>query len=201
MITTTHVLIGAAAASRPHFRPWQITLAWLGGFAPDISIFMMVALSRIVSVPGANIWHRPDGLYWQEPWQTFSAILNSVPLWAVIIIAGWLLFKNHQSYRSLGIGLLIVGVAALLHVVTDFLTHADDAHVHFWPITDWRFNSPVSYYQTAYYGQVFSIFETVLNIALALYLILRFRQWPVRVLAVLFVAPSVMVQVLAPYIF
>ena len=76
MLTTSHILFGAALSSRPHFRGWQLTLAWVGGFAPDASIYLMVAYSRLVDGTGVELWNRPDGLYWQEPWQVFSAISN-----------------------------------------------------------------------------------------------------------------------------
>jgi hypothetical protein len=55
-----------------------------------------------------------------------------------------------------------------MHVVVDFFVHADDAYKHFWPLTNWRFFSPVSYYDSNYYGQWFGILESVLYITLLL---------------------------------
>lgn len=185
MLTTTHILVGAAVTTRPHFRPWQITLGWLGGFAPDASIFFMFAVSRVLEMNGRSVWRKPDGMYWQEPWQTFSAISNSVPTWALLAVIGFLIFRKSEKYRQAGLGLLIFSAAALTHTLGDFPVHTDDAHVHFWPLTDWRFHSPISYYRSSHFGDIFRIFEMGLNAVLAIYLVLRFKQWPVRILAVL----------------
>lgn len=201
MLTTTHVLMGAAVATRPKLSAWQITLGWLGGFAPDASIFFMFGLSQAMNMPGDVVWREPDGLYWQEPWQTFSAISNSIPLWFVGVLVGLFLLLRVERFKAVGIGLLIFSVAGFLHVVADFLTHADDAHVHLWPLTDWRFTSPVSYWQDAYYAAQFRIFETLLNVGLMVYLVVCFRQWPVRILAVLLAMPPILMQFLAPFIF
>lgn len=201
MLTTSHMLIGAAVTTRPKFQPLYITLGWLGGFMPDASVFLMVAASRMSMVEGSNLWRSPDGLYWQEPWQTLSALSNSIPLWALVAVIGFILFKRVERLKMLGLGLLIFGASALIHVVCDFWTHADDAHMHFWPLTEWRFNSAVSYYQRDHYGGIFRPFEMVLNLALAAFLIWRFKQWPVRLMAVVFAAPPLVMSVLAPIIF
>ena len=193
MLTTTHVLLGAAIATRPRFKPWQITLGWLGGFAPDASVFLMVGASRMSMANGGNMWRQPDGLYWQEPWQTLSAISNSIPLWLFTLLAGYALMRLVPALKPAGVALLIFGAAALVHVLTDFPVHTDDAHVHFWPFSDWRFHSPVSYYQSSHFGTQFRTFEMLLNGALVIYFVVRFRQWPVRILAVaLGTAPFIM---------
>jgi len=201
MITTTHILIGAAVTTRPHFRPWQIALGWFGGFFPDASVFLMVVVTRLQSQGNVNMWRKPDGMYWQEPWQTFSAISNSMPLWALMALAGFLLFRYVPKYKELGLGLLIFGAAALLHVLCDFPVHTDDAHVHFWPFSDWRFHSPVSYYQGDHYGNIVGAFEMALDAALAVYLVLRFRQWPVRVFAVILAAAPFLMRYIARMMF
>lgn len=193
MLTTTHMLLGAAVTTRPRFRPWQITLGWLGGFTPDASVFLMVGASRVGMTGTGDMWRQPDGLYWQEPWQTLSAISNSMPLWVLLILAGLAVMRFLPRFRPLGLGLVIFAGAALLHVLCDFPVHTDDAHVHFWPFSDWRFHSPVSYYQTSHYGGQFRIFEMLLDAGVAVYLAVRFPQWPVRILAVLLgVAPFLM---------
>ena len=42
--------------------------------------------------------------------------------------------------------LLMFALAALIHMATDFPVHAEDAYRHFWPLTDWRFYSSLSYW-------------------------------------------------------
>ncbi len=189
MLTSSHILIGAAAASRPAMRPWQIFLAWAGGFAPDASIFLMVLYSRLVNGPGVDLWSNSEGLYWQEPWQTYSAISNSFPLWGAVLAGGFLLYRYSSKLRPVGLAVLIFSVGYFLHISVDFVTHADDAHVQFWPFSDWRFNSPISYYQREYYGQIVSVLEMGMGFGIVGYLIYKFRQWPVRIAAVLLAIP------------
>ncbi len=43
------------------------------------------------------------------------------------------------------------------HTVVDFLTHVDDLRLLFWPLSDWRWASPVSYYNPRYYGREFML--------------------------------------------
>lgn len=201
MLTTTHVLVGAAATTRPGMLPGMMAVGWLGGFVPDASVFLMVAVSRVTNGSSVNMWRKPDGLYWQEPWQTLSAISNSIPLWMGLLVLGLLLFRRPEVLGLVGLGLLVFAGGGLLHVMADFLVHAEDAHVHFWPLTEWRFHSPVSYWQSAYYGDKFRIFELMLNAGLAAYLFWQFDQWPVRILAVLMAAPPLLMSFVARFFF
>ena len=122
-------------------------------------------------------------------------------MWILLALSGLVIFRVSEKFRLLGLSILIFGVAALSHVLSDFLVHTDDAHVHFWPFSDWRFHSAVSYYQSSHYGDIFRVFEMVLNAGLTIYLFVRFKQWPVRVFAVLFAAPPILMQILAPLMF
>ncbi|MFN0043423.1 MAG: hypothetical protein ACKVSF_09450, partial [Alphaproteobacteria bacterium] len=54
----------------------------------------------------------------------------------------------------------------LLHIAGDFPLHIDDAHAHFWPLSDWRFRSPVSYWDARHYGQLWAPFEAALAVAM-----------------------------------
>jgi len=164
-------------------------LAWVGGFMPDLPIFLMVIYSRLINGPGFNLWRKPDGLYWQEPWQTFGSIANSFPLWAIVLIVAFALFKYSSRFKTLGLGLLIFSVGYFLHISVDFVTHADDAYPQFWPITDWRFISPISYWQPEYYGRIVGILEAIMGLAIITYLVIKFKQWPIRVAAVLMALP------------
>ena len=76
--------------------------------------------------------------------------------------------------------LALFAIAALVHLAGDLPLHADDAHRHFWPVTDWRFNSPVSYWDPAHHGTLASIAEGVLGVVLCAVLWRRFRARWVR---------------------
>jgi|GEM_PF-320399 len=197
MLTTSHTLMAAVATTRPGMRPWLITTGWLGGFFPDVSMFFMVGAGR-VGMAGPNLWRAPDGAYWIDPWLSLSDYSHSIPIWTVILLAGLLMWKRGAgALAATGLGILVFSGGALIHSIADFFTHAYDAHAHFKPLTDWRFVDGISYYRTGW----FRTFETILGIAMAAWLFWRFRQWPVRILAVLMAAPPLLMQFVARMIF
>ena len=46
-----------------------------------------------------------------------------------------------------------------VHVVTDALTHGEDARPFFWPLSARRFSSPISYWKNERYGRLFTNLE------------------------------------------
>ena len=60
----------------------------------------------------------------------------------------------------------MIGAAALLHLTFDLPFHHDDAHPHFWPFSDWRFTSPLSYWDPAHDGGVIALAEVGLAVVL-----------------------------------
>ena len=72
----------------------------------------------------------------------------------------------------------------MLHLLLDFPLHNDDARAHFWPLTMWKFESPLSYWDRDHYGGVVAPLEAILALALCVILWLRFtRLWPRFVIA------------------
>lgn len=112
---------------------------------------------------------------------TFTAIGNSAPLYASLALIGWAYarWRAGDPLPVLPI-LTIVGLAALSHIALDLPVHADDAHPHFWPFTDWRFYSPVSYYDGDYYGQWAQVIEFLFASCLVVLLWRRFKTSWVR---------------------
>ena len=49
-----------------------------------------------------------------------------------------------------------------LHCLTDLLVHREDAHAHFFPVSSWRFISPVSCWDPRHYGWVVGPLEVLL---------------------------------------
>ena len=47
------------------------------------------------------------------------------------------------------------------HCLTDLHGHREDAHGHVFPLTSWRFESPVSYWDPEYYGLIMTGAEVV----------------------------------------
>ena len=163
MNTIAHMVVASAALAKPD-SPRRNAAIILGAFAPDASMFIFFAWSRLQGWTGDETW---NVRYWMEPWQSLGAISNSFVIWALIMaLAFW---------RRTPL-LWVAAAAALLHIALDFPLHADDAHRHFWPLTDWRFISQVSYWDPAANGLVGGAIETFLAFAALIVLWIRFQN-------------------------
>ena len=140
MNTPAHLLIGAAAVARPA-RGRTLSAALLGSLLPDLSLYLMAGVSLFVlGIPEQVVFGQ---LYYSKSWQTVFAIDNSFFLWAAMLLIGiW------RGWRLL----IVATLAALLHVTMDFLLHAGDGRPHLWPLTDWVFDSPVSYWDSTHHA-------------------------------------------------
>ena len=74
--------------------------------------------------------------------------------------------------HALGIAFAAAG---LLHLALDFPLHNDDARRHFWPISDWVFESPLSYWDSAHHAAWVAPFGLAAVLAAAVVL---WRRWP-----------------------
>lgn len=187
MNTPTHLLLSAAILARDDKRPAPPGRNWaviVGALIPDAAIFVMFAWTRLIQ--GASEREVWSTLYWQEPWQSLVAVANSVPLFAALALAG-------LAARSPLI--LLIALSALIHLAFDLPFHHDDAHPHFWPFTDWRFHSPLSYWDPRHHGSIVSIAEAVLAVGLIVLLWRRFQGRLVRAALALGLASYVAVPV------
>ena len=225
MNTQTHlllacaVLVPAATSVSPRIAITKtltvaITFAaLLGALMPDASLFVMWGVAKSQGVADSVIWSE---WYYSAFWQWVGAITNSLPLYFVIAIAGFLfggrLPANYRAsvltanlstsggsvsrpgntradeaevmeaessgFPSLlsraGLLILVFALAALIHALTDFPLHHDDGHPHFWPLTNWIFRSPVSYWDPAHFGNIWSVVEFILALILIVLLWRRF---------------------------
>ncbi|MEO0768838.1 MAG: hypothetical protein AAFY72_05300, partial [Cyanobacteria bacterium J06649_4] len=73
-----------------------------------------------------------------------------------------------------GIALLFASI--VLHCLQDLPLHADDGHRHFWPFSEFRFESPVSYWDPNYYGNIAAPIELVLMLIVSIYVFRRVRS-------------------------
>jgi membrane-bound metal-dependent hydrolase YbcI (DUF457 family) len=176
MNTQTHILMGALLFGRKVPRT-----AWAGaagGIAPDVPMLAIVAVLRLSGYSFGEIFGR---LYWQNWWQIANAIGHNFLLWnAVFAVSLWLARKSASPTGSRATLVSAFSGSALIHALIDFLCHREDAHMQFWPITRWKFVSPVSYWDPAFYGREFGLFEAILGIALAVALFRTWRRRQVR---------------------
>lgn len=192
MNTQTHLLVAAAIFAKPD-RPKRNTALIIGALLPDAAIFALFGWAMLTGVPQEVLWRE---IYFSEPMLTLTAIGNSAPLYAALALAAWSYARWHTGRPLPALPTLtVLGLAALTHLAGDFPVHVDDAHPHFWPLTDWRFRSPVSYWDNVHHGRAFGAFEAALGITLAAILFFRFKALWVRALLALCVLAYLAVPV------
>lgn len=144
----------------------------LGAILPDAPMFGFYAYQKLVVGAVENqIWTTE---YFRDDWQLFFDLFNSIPLAIAGIMISWLM-----GFRW---GVLLFS-SALLHHFCDLPVHHDDAHRHFLPLSDWRFESPVSYWDPAHFGQFFAVGELAFAVAGCGYVGWTGKDYPMRVVA------------------
>ena len=171
MNTPAHLLVGAAFFGRP---PQTVILAaaFAGAMIPDLSLYLMAGISLFVlGIPPSTVFNE---LYFSTAWQTVFAIDNSFVLWGLLMVAA--------LWRKVPWAVALTG-AALLHLGFDFPLHHDDGRPHFWPLTGWIYESPISYWDRAHGAMWVAPLEAALSAACAVALWLRRPPLWVAVLA------------------
>ena len=181
------MILGAAALARPG-RKKVNAAAFAGSLLPDLSLYVLAIHSLfLLQIPPSVVFGE---LYFSDEWQSVFAIDNSVFVWLAIALAGGI---------SRSPWLLTLGLAGLLHIAMDFPLHHDDGRQHFWPLSDWIFDSPVSYWDPAHYGNIVGIAEASLCALLSILLWKRFRsrisRIAIAILAIAELAPALSFQI------
>lgn len=178
MQTPTHTLLALAALSKRgnNARNWWV---FAGSLIPDAFIYVCwIWLTFVRKEPQSHIWNE---IYFDAPMQLTGAIFNSAPLYVGLAVLGVSLLRHRA-----GQWFLVFALAALIHIATDLPVHADDAHRHFWPLSDWRFYSPISYWDGAHHARWVSMVELIVALVAMAVLWRRFNvRWARVVLAVL----------------
>lgn len=171
MNTPAHVAASLLVWRRQE-RPSAVVAVVAGALLPDIAMFGFYAYQRLwAGQPEREIW---STLYFDEGWQLLFDLMNSFPLaLAALLVCRW---------RKWSLGTLCAA-SVLLHLSCDLPVHHDDAHRHFLPLTDWRFVSPISYWDPHYYGNLFGPLELLFSVGSCLYLTMGRHPRPVRIAA------------------
>ncbi|SFR00157.1 hypothetical protein [Poseidonocella sedimentorum] len=150
--------------SRGQGGPAAVGAIVLGALLPDLFLFVGHFL-------------RGTSAAWSPALPVLVAAFNSLPLWGVV-------FLGTRALRW-RLPALVAG-AALLHILTDLPLHAADARPHFFPLTDWAFHSPVSFWDAAHHGQWAGLLEGVLFAGCIAVMWRRWRSLPARLALALF---------------
>ena len=184
MQTQTHVLLALAVLTKKS-SPRRNRAVFFGALIPDAFIYIAWAYYTLSGNSQTHIW---DVLYFQNPTQFWDALFNSIPVFLGVAGLGWLLARKTENWKLAGQCICVFGLAALIHIVTDFPVHASDAHRHFWPLSDWRFYSPMSYWEADHHAPWVNIGEAILGGFICLVLWRRFdTKWTRILLGVLII--------------
>ena len=147
MLPTSHALFTYAAS--PAEGVW---LAVLGSILPDLPFLVGTPLHA----RGKADWLAAVNASVESAVMGFvTRAAHSFVVWAAIAVA-----VAHVRPELLP---LIWGW--LGHNIADLFTHHAEAHAHFYPISDWRFASPVSYYEWDHHARDYMVAEALLATA------------------------------------
>jgi len=176
MMTPSHFLM-TAALHKGYKRRLSIHRGGvlLGSVAPDIPLFLLTLGASVSAwLRGVRDLGDVHGLmfedrFFHDPLWIVSHNFLHAPL---LLAAGLAIFwRDRNRIGSWRHGAFWFLLAATLHTGIDVLTHHSDGPLLFFPF-DWnyRFPSPVSYWEAAYFGRQFFVLELLLDITLTVYL-------------------------------
>ena len=177
MITPSHIVYSWAVAARTNTTTdgtRRIKYFLLGALIPDLPTYTFFVIHGIVLGTGHEVmW---DDLYFNSAWSIPITLSHSLLLWPLVLALGYALSRQV---------LVWISASALLHIALDFLVHTSNAYRHFWPLSDWTFRSPVSYWNSAEYGTWVMLADTLTVWGLLTYLFIVSERRRVRVFIVL----------------
>jgi len=164
MNTPAHAIFNLALLGRKNKPQWNPLIIW-GALIPDLAMFVFYLWLRFATdIPEGQIWRVE---YYRPFWQTLFDWFNSIPL--AVLGVGVMLYAQQA-------GLALLFASILLHCLGDLPLHHDDGHRHFLPFSNFRFESPVSYWDPAHYGGIFGPIEMVLMAIASVYVFRRVRS-------------------------
>ena len=161
MHTPAHAVLNLTVLGR-HRQSGYLIPVLIGSLLPDVPMFIFYFVERFVlATPMPTIWRVS---YFEPGWQAFIDTFNSVPF---MLMALWVAWRLRNQF------MILLMLSMLLHVACDLPLHHDDGHRHLFPFLDWRFESPVSYWDPRYFGRIASGIEALLVLACCWVLYIR----------------------------
>jgi len=174
----THTLLALALLSKQGDKKHNWVVIF-GSIIPDAVIWLWAPYQSLINgVSGETMWRE---LYFAEPMQNLIAYFNSIPIYGLLAVTGYV-----GRTKTWGKLTLFFALAALIHMATDLPVHNHDAYRHFWPLSDWRFISPFSYYETEHHAVWVSLIEASIALISIIFLWRRFAKLWVKILLGIF---------------
>ena len=164
MTTHSHAILNIALLSKRD-KPFLHRYAFIGAVIPDLPLFIFFIIESVIrKTPQRELW---GSVYFTEAWQNFFDIFNSIPLILILLGIGYYLLNSEK--------ITVFAWSLLIHCAFDFLTHHDDGHHHFFPLSDFAFESPISYWDRDHYAGIVAPIERVVILTASIYLFPRLK--------------------------
>lgn len=164
MHTPSHALVNIATLGSVFGHEGAVLL---GALLPDLPILTLYLYERLRGTPEEIIW---SVCYQPRLWLGIIHGAHSIPLAAIGIALGWLLSMP---------ALAVFFASVLLHALCDFPVHAIDAHHHFLPFSQYRYISPLSYWDVRYHARQVAGVELLLVLISSCYIVFtHLARWP-----------------------
>lgn len=178
MITPSHIIYSWAFAKKtetPNTGTQKRTLAFvLGAFFPDIPTYLFfIICGLILGYSGEIMW---DDMYFNSGWAIPITLTHSFIIWPIVATSATYFGWKFLTWFSL---------SALFHSLIDFCVHTDDAYRHFWPVSQWKFHSPISYYNPSEWGRDVNAFDNLIVLGLLAYLYTQYTgKWRLLIVGI-----------------
>lgn len=197
MQTYSHLLIAAVlrktikhrTAGCKHLPDFRSSALMFGAALPDLPLILTTLVCLVVDWFNKRPMPSPDNpvtgsvtgqlfndWFFNNPWVIAEHNMFHSPTSLVLLgsLAYWLWLKN-KRYAGWIVWLMI---GCMLHTLCDIPVHHDDGPLLFFPLNwDYRYMSPISYWDPARYGRPFVIFEHLLDLCLLIMLTWQFITW------------------------
>jgi hypothetical protein len=139
--------------------------AWkvgVGGTLPDL-LYIVPFLPRMLTYQSFMEWMY-DPL-WDRIWNsTVAKSAHSAVIWGAVALLLLLILEKGNLKRFFP---FLLGWG--LHIIFDALTHVSDGYALFFPLSDYRFPAPVSYWEREFYAREYFWISHSLMAALFIY--------------------------------
>lgn len=184
MQTPSHFLLTAVLAHKaPSLTQTGSKVSLLvGSILPDLPLILLTVgyelyyrWFAVSPTSGSVMEYLHFDLFFNDPiWIISHNFFHSLVINFVLLAVGYWGMRREQRWGRL---LFWLTVGTLFHTVIDILTHHSDGPLLLFPLNcEYRFPSPVSYWEAAYYGREFRIFEYAADALIIVYLIIIWRK-------------------------
>lgn len=178
MRTPSHLLIGVAINTTIPEEQRCTSALVFGSILPDLPFTILTVIYWVYyqfwgTVPSdvSTMEYLHFDIFFRDPiWIISHNFFHSLVIGLVLFAVGYI---NRNRYWGKWLMWLMVGT--LIHTVIDIVTHHSDGPLFLLPLSwSYRFESPVSYWETDYFGEQFRVFEYLFDGLLLIYLIRTF---------------------------